>query len=245
MFAICINRLNLDFDQSPASDAPLSCIMNKNALFLRTLLTGALVSALGLLAPRAFGHCDSMDGPVVQAAKASLEHQDVTAVLKWVKKDDEAQIKAAFARTLAVRTKGPEARELADQFFFETLVRIHRAGEGAPFTGLKPSGTELGPAIEEADKALASGSVDKVVKLLTDEAAAGIRRRFTEAHKKQAHAEHNVEVGREFVAAYVEYVHYVEGLHEAAQAAGAHHEGERDAALAESAPNEPVPEHKH
>jgi hypothetical protein len=244
-FAICINRINLDFDQSPASDAQLSCIMTTNALFLRTLLTGALVSTLGLLAPRAFGHCDTMDGPVVLAAKAALEHKDVTAVLKWVKKDDETQIKAAFARTLAVRTKGPEARELADQFFFETLVRVHRAGEGAPFTGLKPSGTELGPAVEEADKALASGSADKVVKLLTDEAAAGIRRRFTAAHEKQAHAEHSVEVGREFVAAYVEYVHYVEGLHQAAQAATAHHEGGHEDAPTKSALNESTAAHKH
>lgn len=219
--------------------------MKTNALFLRTVLTGALVSTLGLLAPRAFAHCDTMDGPVVLAAKAALEHKEVTAVLKWVKKDDEAQIKAAFAKTLAVRMKGPEARELADQFFFETLVRIHRAGEGAPFTGLKPAGTELGPAIEGADKALASGSVDKVVKLVTDEAVAGIRRRFAAAHEKQAHAEHNVEVGREYVAAYVEFVHYVEGLHQAAQAAGAHHQAGHDAASAESAHNEPVPVHRH
>jgi hypothetical protein len=209
--------------------------MKTTDFLLRTVLTGVLVSTLGLLAPRAFGHCDTMDGPVVLAAKAALEHKDVTAVLKWVKKDDESQIKAAFAKTLAVRTTGLEARELADQFFFETLVRIHRAGEGAPFTGLKPAGTELEPAIEQADKALASGSIDKVVKLLTDEAAAGIRRRFAEAHEKQAHAAHNVEAGREFVAAYVEYVHYVEGLHQAAQAARAHDESGHAAARVESA----------
>ena len=86
-----------------------------------------------------------MDGPVVLTAKTALDHKDVTPVLKWIKKNDEAEIKAAFAKTLAVRTKGPEARELADQFFFETFVRIHRAGEGAPFTGLKPAGTPLAP----------------------------------------------------------------------------------------------------
>ncbi len=216
--------------------------MKTNAFIFRTVLTGALVSSLGLLAPRAYAHCDTMDGPVVLAAKAALEHKDVTAVLKWVKKDDEAQIKAVFERTLAVRTKGPEARELADQFFFETLVRIHRTGEGAPFTGLKPAGTELGPAIEEADKALASGSIDKVVKLVTDEAVTGIRRRFAAALEKQAHAEQNVEAGREFVAAYVEYVHYVEGLH---QAATAHHEGGHENAPTKSAHNESTAAHTH
>jgi len=190
---------------------------------LRILLAGALVGA-GLMFPRAApGHCDTMDGPVVQAAKVALEKKDVTPVLRWVKKDGEAEVKAAFAKTLVVRIKGAEARELADQFFFETLVRVHRAGEGEPFTGLKPAGTELSPAVVEADKALETGSADKVVKLVTDDAAAGIRRRFAEAREKKKHADESVEAGREFVAAYVEYVHYVEGLHETAQASGAHH----------------------
>lgn len=212
---------------------------------VRITMIGALLGAAALLPRPAQAHCDTMDGPVVLAAKSALEKQDVRPVLKWVKNNAEAEIKAAFAKTLAVRTKGPEARELADQFFFETLVRVHRAGEGAPFTGLKPAGTELGPAIEEADKALESGSVEKVVKLVTDEAAAGIRQRFAEAREKKAHADRNVEVGREFVAAYVEYVHYVEGLHQAAQGAGAQHEEVHEAAPAKDAHQAPAPQHQH
>lgn len=186
-----------------------------------------------------------MDGPVILAAKAALERQDITPVLKWVKPDGEAEVKAAFAKTLTVRAKGAEARELADQFFFETLVRVHRAGEGAPFTGLKPAGAELGPAIEEADQVLDSGSVDKVVKLVTEDAAAGIRKRFAEVRQKKQHAEHNVEAGREFVAAYVDYVHYVEGLHQAAQAGGAHPAEAHPAASAKDAHHEAAPQHKH
>jgi hypothetical protein len=185
-----------------------------------------------------------MDGPVVMAAKTALQQKEVTPVLKWVRPEAESEIKSAFAKTLAVRAQGPEARELADQFFFETLVRVHRAGEGAPFTGLKPAGTELGPAIEEADKALERGSGDRLVKLVTDESAAGIRRRLAEAHQKKAHAEHNVKAGREFVAAYVEYVHYVEGLHQAAQAAGAHHGDAADAGP-ESAHQQSASQHQH
>jgi hypothetical protein len=82
-------------------------------------------------------HCDTLSGPVVLTAKAALEKGDVTPVLKWVKKEDEKEIREAFARTLAVRKQSTDARELADTYFFETLVRIHRAGEGAPYTGLK------------------------------------------------------------------------------------------------------------
>ena len=212
---------------------------------IRILIASGLIGA-GLKSPQpARAHCDTMDGPVVQAAKVALEKKDVTQVLKWVKPDGEAEIKATFAKTLVVRTNSVEARELADQFFFETLVRIHRAGEGAPFTGLKPAGTELGPAIEEADKALESGSVGKVVKLVTDEVIAGIHKRFAEAREKKEHADHNVEAGREFVAAYVEYVHYVEGLHQAAQGAGSHHAEGHEAAAAADAHQEPLPQHKH
>jgi len=191
---------------------------------LRILVASTLVGAGLICPPAARSHCDTMDGPVVQAAKVALEKKDVTPVLKWVKKEAEAEIKTAFARTLVVRAQGADARDLADQFFFETLVRLHRTSEGEPFTGIKPSGTELEPAIVGADKALETGSVDDVVKLVTDEAAAGVRKRFAEAREKRKHAEKSVEAGREFVAAYVEYVHYVEGLHETAQGASDHHE---------------------
>lgn len=200
---------------------------------LRILLAGALVGA-GLMFPRAaLGHCDTMDGPVVQAAKVALEKKDVTPVLKWVKQEYETEVRAAFDKTLAVRIKGADAKELADQFFFETLVRLHRAGEGEPFTGLKPAGNGVEPAVRAADEALERGSVDKLVKDVTEEAAAGIRKRFAEASEKRKHAEQNVEAGREYVAAYVEYVHYVERLHETATTSAHHEESAEPAARKE------------
>ena len=93
---------------------------------------------------------------------------NVNLVLIWVPKDNEAEIKRAFEKTVAVRKLNPEARELIDMYFFETLVRIHRAAEGAPYTGLKPAGRDLGPAIPAADKALETGNVDPIVKLLLE-----------------------------------------------------------------------------
>jgi len=179
------------------------------------VLMAALILSLSLLALArpAGAHCDTLSGPAVTDARKALDKKDVAPALKWVKKEDEAAIKEAFQKTLKVREKGPEAKELADQYFFETLVRIHRAGEGAPFTGLKPAGTELGPAVEGADKALETGSVDSLVKLVTDEAAAGIRKRFERAMEKKKLADQSVAAGREYVEAYVEFVHYVERLH--------------------------------
>lgn len=164
------------------------------------------------LATAASAHCDTLDGPVAVEAKQALEKGDVTPVLKWVPKGDEPEIRAAFQKARAVRGKGKEARELADAYFLETLVRVHRAGEGAPYTGLKPAGTDPGPGIRAADQALAGGSVDDLVKMLTDLTAAGVRQRFSATMEKKKQAADSVEKGREYVAAYVDFVHYVEKL---------------------------------
>lgn len=180
------------------------------------------------LSKNAFAHCDTLDGPVVQTARIALEKGDVTPLLKWVQADDEKEIRVAFQITLAVRAKGAEAKELADMYFFETLVRIHRAGEGAPYTGLKP-GEAVDPAIALADKALETGSVNKLVDVLTKAMANGIRERFQHALETQKHADESVSAGREFVETYVSFTHYVEGLHAIIKGSGGHHsEGAKD-----------------
>jgi len=169
--------------------------------------------ALSLYLPAVtYAHCDTLDGPVVQTARAALEKGNVTPLLKWVQLKDEPEIRTAFQKTLAVRVKSAEAKDLADMYFFETLVRIHRAGEGAPYTGLKP-GEAVDPAVALADKALESGSVDKLVDVLTKATAKGIRERFQETSERKKHAEDSVAEGRLYVKDYVIFTHYVENLH--------------------------------
>ncbi len=172
-------------------------------------------------------HCDSLDGPVIKEARLALEKGDVTPLLKWVTKQHENDIRNAFAQTLAVRTKGKDARELADRFFFETLVRVHRAGEGAPYTGLKPAGT-IAPAVAAADKALLAGSVNELSAKIGNAVRDGIRKRFAEVAEKKKHANDSVEAGRVFVEAYVEYVHFVEGIHNMVARGPEHDHGGKD-----------------
>jgi hypothetical protein len=169
-------------------------------------------SSLGWLAVWGIGHCDGLDGPVVQLAIKALDSGNVNYVLPWVQQKDEPEIRSAFYGALSVRKLGPEAKALSDRHFFETLVRVHRAGEGAPFTGLKPAGRDLGPAIPAADTALEDGSIEKVINLLSDAIAKGVRHRFHEARRRAGFAPDEVAAGREFVAAYVPYIHYVEQL---------------------------------
>ena len=167
--------------------------------------------------PRTAGsHCDTLAGPVVMTAKMALDKGDVTPVLKWVKKENEGEIREVFKNTLAVRKLSPEAKKLADMYFFETLVRIHRAGEGAPYTGLKTEET-VDPIIAEADKALEKGSVDDLVKHVADAVVKGIRERFTHVKETKKNVDKSIKAGREFVEAYVVFTHYVEGIYEAAK----------------------------
>ena len=171
----------------------------------------------------AIGHCDGMDGPVVTLARKALEAGKVNLVLPWVRKEDEAEIRHAFEHALAVRQLGPKARTLADHHFFETLVRVHRAGEGAAYTGLKPAGRDLGPAIPAADRALADGSVESVITLLNEAVRQGVRKHFQAVMARKSFDPDDVAAGRAYVEAYVPYIHYVERLWQAATAAAHGH----------------------
>jgi hypothetical protein len=183
---------------------------------MRRHIVVCLAVLIGLAAAHpAQAHCDTIDGPVVTAAQAALAAADVTPVLKWVHKEYEPELRAAFARTLKVRAANAEAKQLADTYFFETLVRLHRAGEGAPYTGLKPAGTELDPAIAGADRALESRSVEDLVRMVHTDAGAGIRQRFERAVEARKSADRSVAAGREYVEAYVQFLHYMENLHAA------------------------------
>lgn len=172
-----------------------------------------------------YAHCDTLDGPVVRDAQIALDKGDVTPVLKWVKKDAEPEVLLAFETAVSQRKKGAGAKESADKKFFETLIRIHRAGEGADFTGLKPAGA-VEPIVREADKALENGSPDILTAKMTPHLIEGVKERFNRVLELQKHKDESVDAGREYVEAYVEYVHYVESIHAAIKGKGAHHAGE-------------------
>ena len=196
--------------------------MNSRKLFGR--LAAAAGLSLGLLiAPgTALAHCDTLDGPVVAAARKALDTNNVNLVLPWVQKKDEADIRSQFQKTVAVRKAGGQAKELADTYFFETLVRIHRAGEGAGYTGLKPAG-QIEPPIAAADKSLDSGKLQDVAQLISKRTEQGLHRHFEDVMKKKNYKPNDVAAARAYVSAYVEYTHYVERLYNAAETLAPEH----------------------
>ena len=169
------------------------------------------VAFVSLIPGVVWAHCDSLEGPVIKDARLALEKGDPAPVLKWVMKEHEVEIRVAFKQTMAVRGKGDDAKALADHFFFETLVRIHRAGEGEAFAGLKP-GSDVDPGIAAADRALQLGSADELGSHMSAAVVEGIHERFAAAVEKKKHAADSVEAGREYVEAYVNYIHFVENV---------------------------------
>lgn len=170
---------------------------------------------------KSFSHCDTMNGPVIESAKKSLEDGDIKHILIWVQKGDEVEITKDFQKTLEVRKLSPEAKELADNYFFETVVRIHRAGEGEPYTGIKDVAPD--PIVALADDSLAKGSADEMIGKLQNHFATAIKEKFDKVQQAEKNKDKSVEAGREYVKAYVQYMHFVEGIHTAIMSVDDHH----------------------
>lgn len=191
----------------------------------------AAIIATGLLfgTQSAEAHCDSVDGPVATAAQKALDTGNVTLALPYAPAAAESELKATFAQSLKVRTLGPDAKALADRAFIEVAVRLHRAGEGATYTGLKASGTDFGPAIPAAERAIESRNLSQVKALISEEIEHGLHKRFAHAlatakAAKEPKTEAEVAATRERVSAELGFVTYVESLRQAAHGAAGHHE---------------------
>jgi hypothetical protein len=173
------------------------------------------VCSTGYGSVQRLAHCDWVKGPVVAAAQQALNEGEVSTVLPWVTPADENEVREAFARVIRIRSHDAESKELADRWFFETVVRLHRAGEGEAFTGLKGDAYRPDESIVAADRALDSGALEEFEKAMIAEITAGLRQRFAAVRVSRAKASAGVEASRQWVRDYTAFVHYVEALHRA------------------------------
>lgn len=184
----------------------------------------AWVVLVGLLAVAnpSGAHCDRMDGPVATAALRALESGRLEAVEIWVGEAQTAELRESFSRARVARAEGPEARDLADRYFVETAVRLHREAEGMPYTGVRPAGQPLPADLEAAENALETGNVGPLIEMLQEELEHEVLRWYDAARQARSDREASVEQGRQWVDAYVEYIVYVHQLHQKIQAPPAH-----------------------
>lgn len=160
---------------------------------------------------RLLAHCDTMDGPVVKDAQKAIEKNNVNYVLKWVRAEDEKEISDAFHLMMKVRPLSADAKLLAEKYFFETLVRVHRQGEGMAFTGLKPSGTPIDEKIMAADKSIEAGNLSALENMVPESQRPELQNRFKRVESLKNFDVNNVKAGREYIEAYVQFFHFAEG----------------------------------
>jgi hypothetical protein len=143
-----------------------------------------------------------MDGPVVMAAKKALDTGNVKLILPYAHEKAEAEIRKAFERTIAIRKQeNKEANEVADLWFYETVVRLHREGEGAPYTGLKPAGLDWGPVLPKVDKAIEKGDPKEVIDFLSHAVEEQIQDRFKRFTSTKNYDPNDVAEAREHIEA--------------------------------------------
>lgn len=195
------------------------------------LLTGRLLRSFFVVAVAALvvvplnlsAHCDSYDGPLIKDALRAIETNNVTLVLKWVDKEHEPEISSLFNKTVALKKGDREVFELVQKYFLETLVRVHREGEGAPYTGLKPAG-QTEPIVVMSDQALEQKNINNLLEKLNAHLSEVVREKYNQAVETSRGKDQSAEAGRAFVKAYVEYTHLLEAVHHAIEAAGQEHQ---------------------
>ncbi|WP_206610901.1 DUF6448 family protein [Mariniphaga sediminis] len=160
----------------------------------------------------ALGHCDSYDGPVITDAKEALEANNPKLVFKWISREQESEIASLFKKTIALKSGDQEIYEVVENYFFETLVRLHRETEGAPYTGLKAPGTTK-KIIQMSDNAVLKGDVDDLITRLNSHVANVIREKYDKVVALNQQKNESVKAGRDYVAAYVDYTHTLEAVH--------------------------------
>lgn len=166
-------------------------------------------------------HCDSFDGPVLKEAQNAVETGEVEPLLKWVDKEDEPEIVMLFNKTVALKNGDSEIFEIVKKHFFETLVRLHRESEGAPYTGLKPAGT-VSPIVRMADQSIENGSASPMSEKLLAHLQNEVNAKFNAVQKAAETKGDSVEEGRAYVEAYVKYTHFLEAVHDVIAGTGAH-----------------------
>lgn len=179
-------------------------------LMIPLIMLSLLILSTGVT----LAHCDTMDGPVIKDAKVAIEKSNINYILKWIQPQDETELKDAFLLTMKVRTLSPDAMVLADKYLFETLVRLHRSGEGVPFTGVKPAGTPIDEKILAADKSIELGNLSPLKGLVPNESVPELEKRFNKVMSLKTYDVNNIKAGRAYIEAYVQFFKFAEGEEE-------------------------------
>ena len=181
-------------------------------------LLGITIAGAGFLfagSLTAEAHCDTEQGPVYDSLQTSLEDGNFYHVAYWVPEEQEEELKEYFDRTMAVKAKtdDEEINDLADDYLFENFVRIHRMGEGAPYTGI--SHEPVDPGVAAADESIAQERLAPLENggFVNDENREHVEEVFADLLASKDFEQGDTEGGRAYVENYVTFTHLFEEGH--------------------------------
>lgn len=174
-------------------------------------------------------HCDTMDGPVVRAAREALDAGNINLILPYAPKKAELELRGAFEKVILARRSGSaEASEIADRWFFETAVRLHREGEGAPYTGLKPAGLDTGPVLPKAEKSIDRKDIREVHEFLSHTIEEELRNRMDKITETRNFDVNDVDAAREHVEAVLDFELFSHHVYTFIKTGGGHDKGSEE-----------------
>ncbi len=190
--------------------------------FLKGILSIAFLAVMIVFSAQpAYAHCDSYDGPVIKDAMKALETNNVKLIKKWISEDQEKEIVSLFNKTYSLKKGDKEIYTIVEKHFLETLVRLHRETEGAPYTGLKPAGTTK-DIVKLTDQSIEDKDFDAFYAKLNNHIISILKEKYKKLMALEKVKNNSVEEGRAYVAAYVDYTHSVEALHDILLGGGGH-----------------------
>ena len=166
---------------------------------------------VGAFATNSNANCDTIDGPTVIDGQRAMKENNINYALKWIQPNAEKELKEAFNLSMKVKDLSPESKQIAEKYFFGELVRIHRQGEDAPYTGVKPAGTTIDKKVLAADKSIEIGNLTPLESLIEKDKKAELKKRFDKVMALKNFDTNNVDAGREYIEAYVKFFKFAEG----------------------------------
>ena len=116
-----------------------------------------------------------MDGPTVIDGQKAMKENNINYALKWVQPKAEKELKEAFELSMKVKDLSPESKQISEKYFLGELVRIHRQGEDASYTGVKAAGTTIDKKVLAADKSIELGNLSPLENLIEKDKKAELR----------------------------------------------------------------------
>jgi hypothetical protein len=156
---------------------------------------------------------DITNGSVMDAAKMALDTGNVNYVLIWVPEASENKLKNLFAKTVCERRDRKDVQDIAFDWYFETVNRLHRAGEGTLYTCMNLAGLDERSVVPKVKRVIETGEAEEIIGFIPKTQEHDFRHRFRHVMEKKNYDVNNVVDGRAYVAAFTDFIVYLHHIY--------------------------------